>query len=162
MGGTTTDIAVLRDGRVKLNDDGAVIGGFKTRVRAAEILTFGIGGDSYIRTDGEKRLSIGPKRAMPLCVAAGFYPWLVDELMEASRSVTGDLSGQQIPECFMIRQDRQEKSLSVAEVRILEVLKDGPHSLPYMVSRTRDKDARTVEEMEEKGNYFFTQYLPNG
>ena len=151
MGGTTTDIAVLRDGRVKLNDDGAVIGGFKTRVRAAEILTFGIGGDSYIRTDGEKRLSIGPKRAMPLCVAAGFYPWLVDELMEASRSVTGDLSGQQIPECFMIRQDRQEKSLSVAEVRILEVLKDGPHSLPYMVSRTRDKDARTVEEMEEKG-----------
>ncbi|MCH1981708.1 hydantoinase/oxoprolinase family protein [Ruminococcus sp. OA3] len=151
MGGTTTDIAALCDGKVKLNDDGAVIGGFKTRVRAAEILTFGIGGDSYIRSDGEKKLLIGPKRATPLCVAAGFYPWLVDELMEAARNRTGSLSDIQIPECFMARRDQPDKSLSAAEARILDILQDGPHGLPYIISQTQNGDTRIVWSMEEKG-----------
>ena len=65
MGGTTTDIAVLSNEVPKINDEGAVVGGWRTRVRAAEISTYGIGGDSYIQIDKDKNLVIGPNRVWP-------------------------------------------------------------------------------------------------
>ena len=49
IGGTTTDIAQLKNGIPKLSPDGAEIGGWKTMVEAAHIRTNGIGGDSEIR-----------------------------------------------------------------------------------------------------------------
>ncbi|MFO8191468.1 MAG: hydantoinase/oxoprolinase family protein, partial [Bacillota bacterium] len=36
MGGTTTDVAVLKDGRPSLNKEGASVGGWLTRVKAAQ------------------------------------------------------------------------------------------------------------------------------
>lgn len=37
MGGTTTDIGILRNGRPRLDPEGAIIGGKRTRVMAADI-----------------------------------------------------------------------------------------------------------------------------
>ena len=46
IGGTTTDIALLQNGAPRLKDDGALVGGWKTMVEAADIRTCGLGGDS--------------------------------------------------------------------------------------------------------------------
>lgn len=54
MGGTTTDIGILRNGRPRLEPEGATIGGTRTRVMAAEISTSGIGGDSRILVLGRR------------------------------------------------------------------------------------------------------------
>jgi len=48
MGGTTTDIANVDNGKVKIRKDGARVGGWLTRVQSAEIYTYGVGGDSYL------------------------------------------------------------------------------------------------------------------
>ena len=51
MGGTTTDIADVTGGKVRIKQEGAKVGGWFTRVLAAEISTFGIGGDSKVYLD---------------------------------------------------------------------------------------------------------------
>ncbi len=53
MGGTTTDVALLRDGRPILDRNGATVGGWKTMVEAVAVHTFGLGGDSEIRREGQ-------------------------------------------------------------------------------------------------------------
>lgn len=48
MGGTTTDVALLRQGWPLLNQDGALVGGWRTMVEAVQVHTFGLGGDSEL------------------------------------------------------------------------------------------------------------------
>lgn len=66
IGGTTSDIARLENGCVKIDPAGANVGGWQTQVRAADIFTRGIGGDSRLRIDKEKNLLFGPDKAIPL------------------------------------------------------------------------------------------------
>ena len=79
MGGTTTDIGVLRDGRPSLDPEGAVIGGKRTRVMAAQIATSGIGGDSRIVVN-QGRIVLTSLRVMPLCVAARRWSHVAESL----------------------------------------------------------------------------------
>ncbi len=67
MGGTTTDIASLKDGQCTVSENGTCLGGWRTRVKALEICTFGLGGDSEIRRDLNGGIQIGPQRVVPLC-----------------------------------------------------------------------------------------------
>ncbi len=73
MGGTTTDIGILRNGRPHLEPEGAVIGGKRTRVMAAQIATSGIGGDSRIIVS-EGAIQLTSLRVLPVCVAAVKWP----------------------------------------------------------------------------------------
>ena len=73
MGGTTTDIGVLNDGRPYLEPEGAIIGGKHTRVMAAQVATSGIGGDSRIGINVGS-IELTSLRVMPLCVAASRWP----------------------------------------------------------------------------------------
>ena len=54
IGGTTTDIGVLRNGCPRLEKEGALIGGKRTRVLAAAVSTYGIGGDSRSIVNGTR------------------------------------------------------------------------------------------------------------
>jgi N-methylhydantoinase A/oxoprolinase/acetone carboxylase beta subunit len=65
MGGTTTDTALVRDGRVDTNDEGSNVGGQKTHVQALRIRTLGLGGDSFIACE-RGQLEIGPRRVIPM------------------------------------------------------------------------------------------------
>lgn len=73
MGGTTTDIGVLRGGQPRLESEGAMIDGKRTKVLAANIATTGLGGDSRIVVNN-KQLFVGPYRAVPLCIASASGP----------------------------------------------------------------------------------------
>lgn len=69
VGGTTTDIAMIRNHKPLLTKDGCHIGDWKTRVEAVDMRTGGVGGDSYVLVDERNKLSIGPVRVGPLCTA---------------------------------------------------------------------------------------------
>ena len=76
IGGTTTDIAVLDNGRPRLDVDGAVVGGYRTMVEAVAMRTYGLGGDSEVRIDDRgltARVHLGPRRAVPLSLAATLH-----------------------------------------------------------------------------------------
>ncbi|RTZ94940.1 MAG: hydantoinase/oxoprolinase [Deltaproteobacteria bacterium] len=71
IGGTTTDTAGLKSGQVRVCESGTVIGGYKTHVRALDMRTAGLGGDSLIQWK-KGQFVIGPQRVAPISWA-GFH-----------------------------------------------------------------------------------------
>ena len=129
VGGTTTDIAVLRDGLPRLNPEGARIGRWRTMIETIDVHTAGLGGDSHIRFDtGYSQLHIGPRRAVPLCQLADRHPEVVAELR---RQLVGrehiEISGQ-----FTLTQRRAGAALAPREQEILDHLDSLPRSFIWL------------------------------
>ncbi|MBQ9996932.1 MAG: hydantoinase/oxoprolinase family protein [Clostridia bacterium] len=79
MGGTTTDIAFIRDSLPVTITNGISIGRWKTFVSGLYVKTFGLGGDSAVHYNGRK-LHLEEYRVTPLCVAAASYPSVTENL----------------------------------------------------------------------------------
>jgi N-methylhydantoinase A/oxoprolinase/acetone carboxylase beta subunit len=71
IGGTTTDIISVDHGLPMLDDAGATIGGWKTRVRGIKAWVTGLGGDSHVqlKIDSNSGFEICPQRVEPLAFA---------------------------------------------------------------------------------------------
>lgn len=134
MGGTTTDIAILKNGVPRINPEGASVGGWLTRVQAAQIYTYGLGGDSYIQVNKYGDIRIGPQRVWPLSVVAHQYPYLVDEL-KITFEKNYDLMFAQATDCFMFLKQTTTEELSDQEKKVVEILQDGPRSYYYLTQR---------------------------
>lgn len=72
VGGTTTDIAMIRDGKTVLSPDGCQVGRWQTHVEAVDMFTGGIGGDSHVMLDKQGNIHLGPNRVIPLSMAEDF------------------------------------------------------------------------------------------
>jgi N-methylhydantoinase A/oxoprolinase/acetone carboxylase beta subunit len=70
IGGTSTDIAFMDRGFPRLNAQGAMVGGWRTRVKAIDIWTTGLGGDSIVFLDNKGDIRVGPERVIPLATAS--------------------------------------------------------------------------------------------
>lgn len=88
IGGTTTDVCLLRDGRPTIDPEGARVGGWRTMVEAVAMRTHGLGGDSevHLREGLEGGLTLGPRRVMPLALAASQHPVLVHRMLDDALS----------------------------------------------------------------------------
>ncbi len=80
MGGTTTDIGIITGAIPAASENGAVVGGWRTRVRSIDMWTAGLGGDSRIRVRSADEIHIGPRRVVPLSLASRQCPALTDAL----------------------------------------------------------------------------------
>ncbi|MEZ7813918.1 MAG: hydantoinase/oxoprolinase family protein [Paracoccaceae bacterium] len=119
IGGTTTDIAILRDGLPEIDPEGAQVGGFRTMVEAVAVRTTGLGGDSEVHLiiEGiECGLQLGPRRLIPISLIAVSYPKMVhDELDRAlSTEVMGEFDGK-----FVVPMSGQTGGLSPRETDLL-------------------------------------------
>ncbi|MEP4247999.1 hydantoinase/oxoprolinase N-terminal domain-containing protein [Tateyamaria sp.] len=99
IGGTTTDVAMLKDGRPKIDPDGARVGAFRTMVEAVAMRTTGLGGDSEVHFVGEGLLggvTLGPRRVVPVSLMAAEAPDVVLPALEAQmRNTTpGEFDGR--------------------------------------------------------------------
>ncbi len=135
VGGTTTDIAVLRDGRPRLNPEGAQVGQWRTMVEAVDVHTVGLGGDSQVYLNSEGRSSllfvIGPRRVVPLCLLASEYPGVVDQL----RRQVGTRQRQSLAGQFVLAQHRTTHALSDRDQDLMRHLAAGPQSLSSLVQK---------------------------
>lgn len=160
VGGTTTDIALLHRGRPRLTARGAVVGGWRTCTRAADIRTAGIGGDSHVRFE-DGTLLVGPRRAIPLCLAAVEHPALGEDLRRL-RLAPRKVSARGAPADFLtLIKPPYGLALSPAEARLVEALADGPRSLAALAERlglahTVFLDASRLERMEIVGRVGLT------
>ncbi len=133
IGGTTTDIAALRDGQPCLNPEGAQVGRWRTMVEAVDVHTVGLGGDSHVRLDGNRRLTIGPQRVVPLSLLAAQHPEVLAELRsQAAAPPRDDVAAQ-----FLLLRRPPTRPLEEAEAAILERLARGPVSLATLVREGR-------------------------
>lgn len=85
IGGTTTDVAVLRDGRPSIDPDGARVGPYRTMVEAVAMRTSGLGGDSeaHFITEGlQGGVTLGPRRLLPISLLAVDAPEVVHQALD--------------------------------------------------------------------------------
>lgn len=80
MGGTTTDMAIVRGGMPVIAGEGIDIGKWRTYVKGVYIDTFALGGDSGIRVDKKGHLKMENRRFIPLCIGAKKWPVILKEL----------------------------------------------------------------------------------
>ena len=92
IGGTTTDVADIEEQTIRLNENGSDIGGWRTRVKAVDITTRGLGGDSRLVIDDNMKygISFGPERVTPLCRACFFDRSLVEKLERCGETTGKD------------------------------------------------------------------------
>ena len=123
MGGTTTDIYLVRGGIPQKAQDGINIGKWRTFVKGAFVDTFGLGGDSAVRIDRDRNLVLMTRRVMPLCMAAERWP----AVREALRELVAGVEGHTFPlqEFFFAVKDADER-YSRREREFVRALGDGP------------------------------------
>ncbi|SDL20162.1 hydantoinase/oxoprolinase family protein [Halarsenatibacter silvermanii] len=142
MGGTTTDLALLEEGSPRINPRGAMVGGWHTRVKAADITTIGLGGDSLIQISKDGETSIGPQRVFPLSWAAEKYPHLIDEL-ERIRDRNPYTYNYQPVSALVYLSEPERMELNERERELVSVLKDKPHTI-WQLGRKLDQDAELL------------------
>ena len=146
MGGTTTDIAKIRNGQLFLNPEGATVGNKRTMVEAADVYTVGLGGDSQVSIDRGNEIRIGPKRVVPLCLLAEKHPEILDTLRDQADTRKGHPHAGQFATFW--RDPAYE--LSSDERFLLDQIREGP--LPLIFSAQEDHSmARRVESLEKRG-----------
>ncbi len=119
IGGTSTDIAVIEGGFPQIQFEGASVGKWRTRVKAVDMSTVALGGDSRVRLDGTKFI-VGPDRVIPLCRYTEEYPDLVEKIIQS-----------EIFEYYETIPDADRSILTEKELRIFSVI-DGKGPLNKM------------------------------
>ncbi len=80
MGGTTTDIAVVRGGRPELGTEGALVGHWRPMIETVKVYAIGLGGDSEVRFAGGHGMAIGPRRVLPMSLLGHEHPQVLEVL----------------------------------------------------------------------------------
>lgn len=159
IGGTTTDIATVRNGWPSLNEAGASVGGFRTLVRAVDMTTMGLGGDSelLIATDGT--VTPGQQRVVPLSLAARRFPQIGAELLNALGQGSGMLSATR----YLLLPPGEHgwpADLGDADIRFLEALKARTPVL-YGALVMRAADRSRVARLIKRGLVQITGLTPS-
>ncbi len=91
IGGTTCDVATVRQGWPGLNAHGANVGGFRTLVKAIDMHTSALGGDSEVQIDPEGMVHLQPHRVIPISMLAAEWPQITLKLKHALSANSGML-----------------------------------------------------------------------
>ncbi len=125
IGGTTTDTAILQDGQVAMNPEGASIGGWQTHIQALDLQTAGLGGDSCIRMQ-KGVITLGPDRVIPLA-------WLVAHAAGGKQAIerlaAHAAEAPMLPDdwLFLLRAQKEAPAgLTQRELQTLSALEEQP------------------------------------
>lgn len=131
IGGTTTDVAVVTGSRPVLSAQGALVGGWRTMVRAIDVRTCGLGGDSEVLFDRQWRLGAGPRKAMPLSLLAHLHPQVLSQV----RAIAGQDVLPDYPSLFALRNPGRELPAhrSALEARVWDALSPAPQPVSAVV-----------------------------
>lgn len=160
IGGTTTDIAILDKGQPRIDEDGATVGGFNTMVEAVAMRTHGLGGDSEVMLEEgglEPHLILGPRRILPLALAAAAHASVLAVLEKQAKSdVLDRLEGR-----FAFRtglDDRFAAGLSASEQALYERLVLEPKPLSGLITAASQMTA--LNRLVMRGLAMISGYTP--
>ena len=126
VGGTTTDLALVLDGKVTISETGASVSGYQTAVKAANLLSIGLGGDSYIQLDRKNETSIGPERVVPLSYLAHQHPNVRARLQALAQRSWPAPSPRELEYWFLQRDEAALDTFSSREQEVIQILRSGP------------------------------------
>jgi N-methylhydantoinase A/oxoprolinase/acetone carboxylase beta subunit len=158
IGGTTTDVGLLHDGRPKLADQGAEVGGWRTMVRAIDIRTTGLGGDSGVQYNG-RVLELDSQRVVPLSLLATRYPEIIARLGidVADSGNSGSMHGR-----FVVRPFGSHDTAVIddpSESLVLQRVSSGP--LPLRDVSSSPRMQRAIESLRRRGLVQLSGFTPS-
>jgi N-methylhydantoinase A/oxoprolinase/acetone carboxylase beta subunit len=134
VGGTTTDLALIQAGQVSVSEEGATVSDYKTAVKAANLLSIGLGGDSHIALSRESELTIGPERVVPLAYLAWEYPQVQNRLKVLSRRSRAQATPDWLEFWFLLREPQNDDLLKTEkEKNLVKFLGKGPQPVPEIL-----------------------------
>lgn len=125
VGGTSTDVSMIYEGLPEISDLGAVVGKWQTKVKALKMETSATGGDSHVWILNHE-VHVGPRRVIPLCLAAMKYPE-IEEKLKMDQNILRNQIGENIqPTKFFMKSGKTPHELSYEEKDLFERLSDTP------------------------------------
>ena len=140
VGGTSTDVSAIKNGIPEISPEGCMVGGWKTRVKAMKMETSALGGDSHVWVK-DKNVYIGPRRVIPLCVAATLYPDFIYRLKHNKMVLRKDTNENYQQTKFLVRTGYEAIGLREKEKELLKLIGDEPVSVTEITDMT---DAREI------------------
>ena len=162
IGGTTTDVGVLENGRPRLDPEGATVGGFRTMVEAVAMRTFGLGGDFEVALQEgglESRILLGPRRLVPLALAGAVHGEAVIGQLQRQLRVPnpGRMDGR-----FALRTgvpDRLAAGLSGPEAKLYDMIGRVPQPLDTLLTSTAQN--ATLNRLVSRGLVHVCGFTPS-
>ena len=153
VGGTTTDTALVEDGRVAVHPQGATVGEWKTCVAAVDMLTAGLGGDSLLRLDHDLNVVVGPQRVVPLAYLASQHEDVLAALGRTEEISRNQMTRTSILDFFALSDERPADRLTDAEREIVDALRGGPCSRLELAERLSyiDPSLLRTDRLERSG-----------
>ncbi|MGN8738210.1 hydantoinase/oxoprolinase family protein [Bilifractor sp. HCP3S3_D3] len=132
MGGTTTDIALIREGEPVLADHGISIGQWRTTVKGLYVDTTLLGGDSEVLFENG-RILLGKERVIPLSALVQMFPAQKEQIIHRLHALaeSGKKHTRMLHEFLVLQNniladpDLRDR-YTPEEIRICEVLRNGP------------------------------------
>jgi len=135
VGGTTTDTATLEGGIVRTCDEGASVGGWRTHVKALDMRTLGLGGDSHVVLE-RRKLRVGPRRVAPVSWLLARNPggaqaldWIEGHIDYFSQSTRG-------ADLLALQEHAHGLTLTDDELRLVELLRRRPYCAQELAALT--------------------------
>ena len=165
MGGTTTDLGVLVDGRPRVTQDGADVGGWRTMVRAIDVRTIGLGGDSEVVLGAHGKVTVSPHRVVPVALIGHRYPEVLTMLEADLADVDGggSMHGRFVLLPFGARQGEAAAhlagELSQREADVLRAVTDRPQ--PFRKIGSSITAQRAIASLKRKGLVQVSGFTPS-
>lgn len=158
IGGTTTDVALLKDGLPEIDPEGARVGGFRTMVEAVAMRTTGLGGDSEVHliTEGlTGGLRLGPRRLIPVSLLAVDHGAMVHAALDRTLSTetSGEYDGR-----FVVPMGGQAGGLSTRELAVLARISE---PMPMAQALTSRLEAAALERLVARGLVMISGVTPS-
>ena len=144
VGGTTTDLALLHDGRPILEGAESTVGGYRTSVKTIRARSFGLGGDSQIHFDPRGMVTVGPGRVIPLAYLAAQYPEVRADLLAWLDSAPAIFYSDKL-EYWLLRRPPLQPFSDPRTNRVLELLASGPKRMAWLLKQA---GARTQVQVD--------------
>lgn len=158
IGGTTTDIALLRDGLPEIDPQGARVGGFRTMVEAVAMRTTGLGGDSeaHLITAGlAGGFFLGPRRLIPVSLLAVDHHAMVHAALD--RALSSDAAGE-FDGRFVVPMGGEPAGLSPRETTLLARITT---AMPLGTALTSRLEAAAMDRLVARGLVMLSGVTPS-
>jgi len=156
VGGTTTDTAAIESGVVQTCEEGASVGGWRTHVKALDMRTMGLGGDSHVVLE-RRRLHVGPRRVAPVSWLAARQAAAAEAIDWIERNLDHFVHSTRGADLLALVEHEHGLSLTDDERRLIDLLRHRPHSAQELAQLTGCHTWEFLRAGRLESNYLVTR-----